>query len=279
MTALESREFVRFAPPLSSASFCNRNNLCPAKPSRAIRSPTSSQKARRPAATPSRSGCQAKADRNMATSEDDDLPSLEELSRTAPRPKISTEASKTESTAQRQEQPALDGAGLQVDRTQPGLGGRQGDSRDQPMILDDDYPDEAEEGTSGDVDTRCIGRDASPHNTLATSELASKATSPLIHPVHSMTLRRAAILRSELRDLGLVSSKACILLPHKLRPRPSPNPLRRYKIRPTSNMSAVLLGARQWSLRSTPSPSLSTVAIMDGLMIAWLNWRQNWGWL
>jgi hypothetical protein len=60
---------------------------------------------------------------------DDDLLSLEELSRTALRPKISTEASKTESTVQRLEPPALDGAGLQVNRTQSGSGERQGDSR------------------------------------------------------------------------------------------------------------------------------------------------------
>jgi hypothetical protein len=49
------------------------------------------------------------------------------------------------------------------------------------MILDDDELDEAgtghkAEGTSGDVDTGRIGRDASPHNTLATSELASGPT-------------------------------------------------------------------------------------------------------
>jgi hypothetical protein len=49
------------------------------------------------------------------------------------------------------------------------------------MILDDDELDEAgtghkAEGTSGDVDTGRIGRDASLHNTLATSELASGPT-------------------------------------------------------------------------------------------------------
>jgi hypothetical protein len=43
------------------------------------------------------------------------------------------------------------------------------------MILDD-YSDEAEEGTSSDVDTRCIGRDVSPHNTLTTLELTSGPT-------------------------------------------------------------------------------------------------------
>jgi hypothetical protein len=43
------------------------------------------------------------------------------------------------------------------------------------MILDD-YSDEPEEGTSSDVDAGRIGRDASPHNTLAISELASEPT-------------------------------------------------------------------------------------------------------
>jgi len=42
----------------------------------------------------------------------------------ATRSKILIEASKTESIAQCLEQLALDGAGLQVDRTQPRLGGR-----------------------------------------------------------------------------------------------------------------------------------------------------------
>ena len=49
------------------------------------------------------------------------------------------------------------------------------------MILDDDDSDEAgagdeAEGASGDVDTSRVERDASPHNTLATSELASGPT-------------------------------------------------------------------------------------------------------
>jgi hypothetical protein len=44
------------------------------------------------------------------------------------------------------------------------------------MILDDDDSDKAcagdeAEGAIGDVDTRCIKRDASPHNTLITLEL------------------------------------------------------------------------------------------------------------
>lgn len=42
------------------------------------------------------------------------------------------------------------------------------------MILDNNYSDEAE-GASGEVvvNTGRIGRDTSPYNTLATSELAS----------------------------------------------------------------------------------------------------------
>jgi hypothetical protein len=49
------------------------------------------------------------------------------------------------------------------------------------MILDDDDSDEAgagdeAEGASGDVATGRVERDASPHNTPATSELASRPT-------------------------------------------------------------------------------------------------------
>jgi hypothetical protein len=70
MAALESTRFVRFALPPSNSLFRNRNTLWPAKPSRAIRSLTSSQKARRPAATLSRSKCQVEAHRNTAARAD-----------------------------------------------------------------------------------------------------------------------------------------------------------------------------------------------------------------
>lgn len=59
---------------------------------------------------------------------DDDLLSLDELSRAALRPKISTKASKTGPILQRAEQPALQRVGQQVDRTQIGPGGYQGGS-------------------------------------------------------------------------------------------------------------------------------------------------------
>jgi hypothetical protein len=94
--------------------------------------------------------------------------------------------------------------------------------------------------------------------------------SPLIHLVHGMTLRRAAMLRRQPGDLGLTSSTACFLLPHK------PN---HCKIRPTSKLSAVSLEARQWSLGSISSPSLPTAAMMNGQMRTWLYWRKNWYWL
>jgi len=55
------------------------------------------------------------------------------------------------------------------------------------------------------------------------------------------------MLRRQPWDLGLTSSRACLLLPHK------PN---HCKIRPTSKVSAVSLEVRKW-----------------------LNWRKNWGWL
>lgn len=105
---------------------------------------------------------------------------MEELFRTTPPPNTSTKALKAERAFRRLKQPTPNTAETLVDQTKPGLGERQGDSLDQPIILDDE-PDEAgagdgAEGASGDVDAGRIGRDASPHNTLATSELASGPT-------------------------------------------------------------------------------------------------------
>jgi hypothetical protein len=76
------------------------------------------------------------------------------------------------------------------------------------VILEDDDSDEAgagneAEGASGDVDTGRIERDAKSIDA-------------------SGTVIRAAMLRSQLRDLGLVSSKAWLLLPHRSTPDPHP---------------------------------------------------------
>ncbi|PVH67366.1 hypothetical protein DL98DRAFT_600594 [Cadophora sp. DSE1049] len=129
---------------------------------------------------------------------DDEFPSLEELSRAGLRSKISTEASKAGFTLQPLEQPALHGAGLQVNSTQSGSGECQGNSRggctgcylcskavrelytDQPVLLDDDDADNTgagneAEGAFGDIDTGRIERDASLH-IFATLELAPTPT-------------------------------------------------------------------------------------------------------
>jgi len=146
MAALESTQFVHFAFPPSNATFHDRNTLWSSEPSYAIRALKASgnQKTYRPAATLSPPRYQAEAHGNTAAradggqralannddKSDDDSPSLEELSRAALRPKISTEASMTWSTFQRLEPPALHWAGLQVNSTQSESGERQGGSRD-----------------------------------------------------------------------------------------------------------------------------------------------------
>lgn len=194
MAAHENTQFVHSTVSPLSLPFHDRNVLWPAKTSRAIPSLTSSQKARRPAASSSRAGCQAEGKGNAAAraecskpisahsddESDDDLPSLEELFRTTPLPNASTETSKIENTLEHHKHPAPN-AGILVDQTKSGLGERQGDSPDQPVILDDDESDEEDiedeaEGASGDVETRCIERDQSLYNSLATPELASGST-------------------------------------------------------------------------------------------------------
>jgi len=155
MAPLESTQFVQFAFPVSNPLFYNRNTLWSSEPSRSIPSlnASGSQRIHRPTATLSHSGYQIEAERNTAAraegtwtsctesefvlcapadnddESDDDLPSLEEQSRTTLPPKISTEATNTGSTLQRLQQPALHWAGLQVNRTQSGSGECQGGSR------------------------------------------------------------------------------------------------------------------------------------------------------
>ncbi|PVH68898.1 hypothetical protein DL98DRAFT_542042 [Cadophora sp. DSE1049] len=185
MAALQSTKFVRFALPLSNPPFCNRKPLWPDQTSRSTRSLNTSggQKTRIFADTLSCSAYQAKADRigqRKLKIVNDEFPSLEELSRAGLHSKISTEASKTGFTLQPLEQPALHGAGLQVNSTRSGSGECQGNSRDQPVILDDDDADNTgagneAEGAFGDIDTGRIERDASPH-IFATLELAPTPT-------------------------------------------------------------------------------------------------------
>jgi hypothetical protein len=155
MAALESTPFVQFAFPLSDQPFYDRNTFWSSESSRSTPSLYASggQRIHRPTATFSRSGYRVEAERNTAAraegtwtsytenefvlgapadnndESDDDLPSLEEQSRATLRPKFSTEPSNAGYTLQRLEQPAFPWAGLQVNRTQSGLGERQGGSR------------------------------------------------------------------------------------------------------------------------------------------------------
>lgn len=153
------------------------------------------------------------------------------------------------------------------------------------MILDnDDDLDKARaggqaEGASGKVDTGRIELDASLYKSLPTSELASAPAESIDTSCPWYDVEEARYVEETTRDLGLMSSTACLLLLHKPNPRPSLNPPSHCKIRPTSKMSAVSLEARRWSLHSTSSPSLPTAAMMNGQMRTWLNWRKNWDWL
>ncbi|KAG4430451.1 hypothetical protein IFR05_014059 [Cadophora sp. M221] len=194
MAALERIRFVPFAVPSSNPPFCNGNTLWHDQTGPLIRSVNTGggQKIRKSADPLSRSEYQA--DRNGAAraqdpkhaladnddESDDHFPSLEELSRAALSSKISTEASKTGCTLQRLEQPAVHSVGLQANPIQSGLGERRGICQDQPVILDDNGADNAGagnevEGAFGDIDTRHIGWNASPH-IAASSELVSTPT-------------------------------------------------------------------------------------------------------
>jgi hypothetical protein len=66
---------------------------------------------------------------------DDDLPSLEELLRTPPRPTISDKASRTEPASQHLDQPMLNGVATQADRTKSRIDERQGDSSGRRGVL------------------------------------------------------------------------------------------------------------------------------------------------
>jgi hypothetical protein len=65
-----------------------------------------------------------------------------------------------------------------------------------------------------------------------------------MHPVYSTTLRRGTIVTSQPRDLSLASSIVYLLLLYKPNPRLSPNPPYYSKIRLTSRVLVVSLGAR-----------------------------------
>ncbi|TVY83406.1 hypothetical protein LSUE1_G002963 [Lachnellula suecica] len=177
MAALESMQFVHFPP--SNPPFHDGNALWPTKTSRSTPLLMSRQEIRRPVVEGRK---RVLADNDDES--DDDLPSLEKFFQTAPLPTASTEASKIENTLEHLKHPAPDATGILVYQTKSGSGERQGDSPDQPVILDDDELDEADTGdeaedVASDVETVCVERDTSLYNTFATSVLDSEPHSVL----------------------------------------------------------------------------------------------------
>jgi hypothetical protein len=130
--------------------------------------------------------------------------------------------------------------------------------------------DEAE-STFSNVDTRRIKRNMSLHNTFATSE----CTLTPIESIDASCLWYNVVEGRYIKEpaLGLRSHKrhSVTSTPPQVQPQTLPNPPSHCKIRPTSCVTMISLRARQLSLRSTPSPSLPTAVMMDGLMRAWLN--------
>ncbi|KAG4432844.1 hypothetical protein IFR05_011683 [Cadophora sp. M221] len=118
------------------------------------------------------------------------------------------------------------------------------DGSDQPVILDNhDDLDKARsggqaEGASGKVDTGRIELDASLHNSLPTSKLALAPTESIDTSCPWYDVEEARYVEETTRDLGLMSSTACLLLPYNPNPRSSLNHPSHCKIRPTSKMSA-----------------------------------------
>jgi hypothetical protein len=137
-------------------------------------------------------------------------------------------------------------------------------------MLDNNNSDEAK-GASGNVDTGRIKRDTSLHNTFATSELALAPTESTNASGPWYDVEEGRYTEEPAPGLRSSEPQACLLLPHKPNPRPSPNYSSHCKIRPTSKLSAVSLEAHGWSLRSTPSLSLPIAAMIDRQMRTWLN--------
>ncbi|RDL35499.1 uncharacterized protein BP5553_07430 [Venustampulla echinocandica] len=107
------------------------------------------------------------------------------------------------------DKPALDVTGMHINQTSPGLRELQGDSRgshDRPLIIEEDEPDETDiedeaEDTSGSRDANAM----SPHNALATSELASG--SDLISQQDTGNIAQSTSVESALRSLPKPSGK------------------------------------------------------------------------
>ena len=141
------------------------------------------------------------------------------------------------------------------------------------MTLDDES-DEAgtgdkAEGAFGDVDNGRIEQDASPYNTFATSELASGPTKSIGESGSWYDVEEGRYTEGPCKQQGMPSTPAQDQ-PQTL-PQSSKSLQDQTNQQGVSKVSAISLGACQWSLRSTPCLSFPTAAMMDGLMTAWLN--------
>ncbi|KAH6661755.1 hypothetical protein B0J14DRAFT_663176 [Halenospora varia] len=116
---------------------------------------------------------------------------------------------------------------MHIDQTISGLGEGQGDTRgsqDRPVIIEED---EAEDTSSSrDADTGRVERDTSPHNALATSELASRSSTSISAPSFEKCLRQSSkppqdqINQQDIGNAAQSTSVESAPPPHSL-PKPS----------------------------------------------------------
>jgi hypothetical protein len=135
------------------------------------------------------------------------------------------------------------------------------------------------EGLFGDVDTGRIEWDASLHNTSAISECASALTKFIDASGLWYDIEESCYIEEPAPGLGSREQYGVPSTPAQAQPQTLPQSSTPLQDQINQQDIDDIAQACQWSLRLTPSPSLPTAAMMDGLMIVWLNSRKNWGWL
>ena len=151
------------------------------------------------------------------------------------------------------------------------------------MILDDDdESDEADaqheaEHTSGDADARRIKRDASPHNILATSELASRPAKSTDTSGPWWDIEEGRWIDEPAPKLGSCEEQGVPSVPVQDQPQILSQPSTPLQ----DQINQQDIGVLSQSMlvesvpRPAPCPSLPTTAMMDGLRTTWLNWRKK----
>jgi hypothetical protein len=115
-----------------------------------------------------------------------------------------------------------------------------------------------------------IGRDASPHHTSATLELASAPIESINTSGPWYDVEEGCYIEEPAPGVGSREQHGVPSTPAQAQLQTFPQSCK--PISPTGKVSAVLLEACQWSLRSTPSLTLPTAAMMGGgLRRTWLN--------